>query len=284
MNRILICIAALAAASGAAQASTVIACNTGAMDASNSCFTSHLATFSDQLLWSGLSTSASSFSASPFGPGEYNATWYDSADGANFQVVGSSLIQADNYTLAMTGAGWQNIGHFGPYSFSGNFDSAPDTGVTTSGVGLVLNSYGEQLLGSFNAGSFLVKSDTALSSFGFRIAAITSAAFDVTITLFDGNGNQIGSPLIESGLTGGGNCATLGQNPPVPCNTAPFLYVSTTGNVASFSIATSDPTGFYMDGLDFNTDVPEPASLAITSGGLLTLAYFIRRKRAAARA
>jgi hypothetical protein len=287
VKRILICIAVIVGASGAVQASGVIACN-GVANASNSCYTSHLSTFDLQLNWdTSLSTSASSYVAPPIDGTNYNGTWYASAGYVNVTITGSTLIRADDYVYTHTGVGYINLGNLGPNQFTGSFDSQPDTGLTTSGVGIPLNSLGEGLLGSFNAGSFVIGSNTVLSTFGFRIASSTMANFAVTIKLFgsaDGSGTPL-ETLTQNGLTDGGNCSSLGQltgGVPTPCNTAPFLYVSTTGAVKSFSISTNDPTGFYIDALDLYEPVPEPATMLITGAGLLTLAYFLRRKRAAA--
>jgi hypothetical protein len=289
VNRILICIATIVIASEAAQASGIIACS-GVANSSNSCYTSHLSTFDLQLNWdTTLSTSPVSYSAPSIDGTSYNTTWYGSAGYVNVDIMGTSLIRADDYALVHTVLGWTSPpAGLTPYKFTGNFDSAPDTGFTTSGVGLTLNSYGEGLLGSYNAGSFVIGTNYPLTSFGFRIASITNMNFDVTINLFS-SGDGTGIPLQTltlSSLAGGGNCSSLapgGGATPIPCNTAPFLFISTTGSVRSFSIATNDSTGFYIDDLDLNADpAPEPATMLITGGGLLGLAYVIRRKRATA--
>jgi hypothetical protein len=296
VKRILICIAVIAAASGAVQASGVFACS-GKANSSNSCYTSHLSTFDLQLNWdTSLSTSASSYVAPPIDGTNYNATWYASASFVNVTITGSNLIRGDDYFFTdTTGGGWQNLLNNPPNRVTGSFDSAPDTGLTTSGVGIPVNFYGEGLLGSQgmpgnNGGTFVVGSNTILSTFGFRIASDTNANFVVTINLFsstDGSGTPL-QTLTTNTLTDGGNCSSLAQltplvgGVPTPCNTAPFLYISTTGGVRSFSISTTDPTGFYIDSLDLYEPVPEPVTIVITGAGLLTLAFFLRRKRAAA--
>jgi hypothetical protein len=296
VKRIFICIAAIVIASGALQASGIIACS-GVANSSNSCYTSHLSTFDLQLNWdTSLSTSSSIYTAPVVNGTPASATWYASAGYVNVDITGTSLIRAYDYAmLNNTTRGYQSIPGFGPYKFTGTFDSGPDSGLTTSGVGITIHSFnvpsvsatgaGESLLGSYNAGSFVIGTTAVLSSFGFRIAAISSATFNVTINLFgstDGSGTAL-QTLTLSALSGGGNCQSLSvltNGNPTTCNTAPFIYVNTTGNVRSFSIATSDPTGFYIDALDFNA-VPEPATMLITGGGLVTLAWFLRRKRAA---
>jgi hypothetical protein len=205
-----------------------------------------------------------------------------------------SLVRAEDYAEIIVPIFGGSLvinpnGNYGfPYQFTGSFDSAPDTGFKTSGVGISLGPYGEYLLGSknveiggvqYNAGPITVGSPYALTSFAFRIAAITDATFGVTINLYssaDGSGTPV-QTLSENNLGGGGNCSGLSGNPPVPCNMAPLLYVSTTGVVRSFSIQTSDPTGFYIDALDLST--PEPATMLFTGIGLLSLAFAIRRKR-----
>jgi len=283
VKRILICAAIIVAGSGGLHASSIIACS-GVANSSNSCYTSHLSTFDLQLDWdTALSTSPSSYNAPPVNGTYNNTTWYASADYVNVTVTGTTLIRADDFALVHTGGGWVTPPSWAPYAFTGNFDSAPDSGFTTSGVGLTLNSYGEGLLGSLNAGSFVIGSNTVLSSFGFRISSIFDTNFNVTINLFtstDGSGTAI-QTLTLNNLSGGGNCASLGNVPPMPCNIAPFLYVAATGGVRSFSIATNDPTGFYIDDLDLDVPVstPEPATLVFTGGGLLGLACLIRSKR-----
>jgi hypothetical protein len=227
---------------------------------------------------------------------DYNSTWYASAGYVNIDITGTSLIRADDYALLHTSDGWMSVTGYGPYKFTGSFDSATDSGLTTSGVGIPVHNFsvpgigtggGESLLGSYNAGSFVIGSTNAvLTSFGFRIAAISSATFNLTINLFgstDGSGTAL-QTLTLNALSGGGNCAGLSiltNGSPTPCNTAPFIYVTATGNVRSFSIATSDPTGFYIDALDMNVAAPEPTTMLITGGGLAALAWFLRRKRVA---
>ena len=285
LKRILICIACIAAASEAALASGIISCS-GVANSSNSCDTSHLSTFNLQLNWDTvLSTSPTTYNAPPIDGSNYNTTWYGSAGFVNVTITGTSLIRGDDYALIDTTQGWKTPPPgLTPYMVTGTFDSAPDTGFTTSGVGLAVGPYGEGLLGSYNAGSFVIGSNAVLSTFGFRISSITDANFNVTINLFsssDGSGTPL-QTLTANGLGGGGVCSSLGNTSgPVPCNTAPFLFVNTTGSVRSFSIQTNDPTGFYIDGLDLAEASPEPATLVITGAGLLTLAYCLRRKGAA---
>lgn len=283
MKRILICVATVVFSSGGLQASGIISCS-GVANSSNSCYTSHLSTFDLQLNWdTALSTSATSYVAPPIDSSYYDTTWYASAGYVNVAITGTTLLRADDFALVHTGLGWTSPPYWAPHYFSGNFDSAPDTGFTTPGVGLPLNSYGEGLLGSLDAGSFVIGANTVLTSFGFRIASITDTNFDVTINLFtstDGSGTPA-ETLSLSDLNGGGNCASLSDATPLPCNTAPFVYVTTTGAIRSFSISTSDSTGFFIDAVDLNVAVPEPATLAITGGGLIALACFVRRKRAA---
>jgi hypothetical protein len=242
-----------------------------------------------------LSTSPSVYTPPIEGTG-YNATWYASAGYVNVDITGTSLIRAEDYAMLDTSHGWAAVPGHGPYQFTGSFDSAPDTGLTTSGVGIPVHTFsvpgygtggGESLLGSYNGGSFVIGAGSAvLTSFGFRIAAISNATFNVTINLFgstNGSGTAL-ETLTLNALSGGGNCQSLSQltnGSPTPCNTAPFIYVTATGGVRSFSIVTSDPTGFYIDALDMNVAAPEPTTMLITGGGLVTLAWFLRRKRVA---
>jgi hypothetical protein len=290
VKRILICIAAIIVASEAVQASTIIACGQNTL---NSCYQSYLPTFNAQLDWdSVLSTSPTSYIAPPINGNSYPATWYASGY-MNVSISGSSLIRADDYALVHTGMGWASIPCCAvPHAFTGGFDSAPDTNYP----GYTPGSFGEGLLGSYNAGSFVIGSTLALSSFGFRIASITDQNFTVTIDLFgstNGTGSYqqltVSSALGGGAISGGGNCAglsTLGSNGnPTPCNNAPFIYVSTAGStvgwVHSFSIQTSDTSGFYIDALDL-LEAPEPTTMLVTGGSLLMLALLIRRKRTAA--
>jgi hypothetical protein len=204
----------------------------------------------------------------------------------NVTITGTSLIRAEDYALVNTALGWQPITCCSvAHQFTGGFDSAPDIG---SAWRFAADGYGESLVGSYNAGSFVIGSNKVLSTFGFRIATLTNSIFNVTIDLF-GSANGTGSyeQLTLSNLSGGGNCAGLltfdpHTGTPTPCNNAPFVYVTTTSAVRSFSIATTDSTGFYIDALDVFDPVPEPATMLITGGGLMTLAYFIRRRRTTA--
>lgn len=283
MKRFLICIATLVAASGGLRASSVISC--GILNTSpNPCSSAHLGTFNLQVDWNSLTATNPSDQPTIDG-NSYNTTWDASAGYVNVQVSGTGLIRADNYAMVQVGSNWMNpTGQAGfPYRFTGTFDSPPDTSYTVSNLTVPVGTYGETLLGSKNAGTFVIGTTNAiLNSFGFRVASVTNANFDVTIQLFsstDGSGTPLETLSLAS-LTGGGNCPSLSNSPPQPCNTAPFLFVSTSGGIRSFAVTTNDGTGFYMSGLDVYA-TPEPATMVITGAGLIALAFAIRRKRSA---
>lgn len=276
MKRTLICVASIFLVSGALEASSVIACS-GSATAVNSCYASHLSDFDSNLQWDTLTATNPSAPTTENG-NIYNTTWYGTTGFMNVTVTGTELRLADNYGLVWTGSAWVNPLTFPgyPYRFSGNFDAPPDT---TPSSAVTPGSPGDHLLGSAsNTASFLIGTSSTLDVIGFRVAAVTMSTFDLTLSLFASSDGS-GTPEILSvpGLTGGGNCPGLFNNPPTPCNTAAYVEVITSGPIRSFSVNTNDPSGFYIDTLQVSA--PEPSPMLLTGIGLLAGALVLRRKQ-----
>jgi hypothetical protein len=215
----------------------------------------------------------------------YNTTWDSIGMPSILAITGQALELADNYVDVKKGSKW--LPPTGSYAqtFEGTFNSQPNTGASTPG---------DYLLGSANANAITIQStanNSALTSFGFRIASQDLTSFDVVINLLDVNGNVIQTLNASNysalgNLSGGGNqCTSLAASPPVPCNTAPFIAVMPSqSNVFGFTVVTTntsggaDAMGFYMDTLYYN-QLPEPASLLLTGIGFASLLALHRRRK-----
>jgi hypothetical protein len=171
---------------------------------------------------------------------------------------------------------------------TGNFGTSTSVGAPSSGDYLLgLKNANLTTADTIKIGQDTTKPTYSFNEFGFRIQGASNPNFTVTINLYasaDGTGpilQTLTTPLLSANpQTNSLNCAAMTTNPPGVCNTAPFIWVSTTGSVKSFTIATSDASGFYLDALELTT-VPEPGTLLCAGAGLLGLAYAIRRRRAA---
>jgi hypothetical protein len=290
VKRKLICAVLFSAAPGLLHASGVIAVSCGGasvLTASTTCsnsatYGSILETFSNDLQWNAandivsptLTATNASDPASANG-GLYNTTW--DAVGLPISVTGSDIGLADNYIQVKKFNNWVTPTTPGPQIYEGMFDSQPDASA---------GSPGDYLIGSGNGSAITIASTNPLdplSSFGFRISTQDYTSFDVVIQLYGATGNAIGSPLVVSNLGGGGLCTNLAAATPVPCNTAPFIQVTTGGGVYSFSVYTTQTDGqadtgpFFLDTF-YYSGAPEPGSLLLAGAGLASMIAFARRR------
>lgn len=287
MKRILKCVGWVIGVSGVLQASGIVSCNPNPNATSNACSASYLNTF-ETVQWNTL------YATNPSDPVNfstgltYNTTsapWDTSLAGVNIQVTGQDARVAVNYadmpevynsqTYWVPSSSVANS----PYSFTGQFNSQPDAGSGSPGDYLVGSA---QPSGGGSAAPLVISANQPLTMFGFRISAVTMTSFQLTVDLFT-SANGAGAPaeILTYNLTNGGNCSGLiSSSPttaPTPCNNAPFVAINPTGQYRSFSVSTSDPTGFYLDGFDL--ELPEPGAMLLSGAGLIGLAYLIRRKR-----
>ncbi len=102
----------------------------------------------------------------------------------------------------------------------------------------------------------------SLSAFGFEVVPFSSnlgGPYSIFVTLEDGQTLSVSAP--------GGDFNTG--------TTTPFFFGYYGGPVASLTITTNDPNGFAFGNF---VDVPEPASMALLTAGLLGMACFSRRR------
>jgi hypothetical protein len=276
-------------------ASGVIACS-GDAGAVNSCYTSHLASFTTQLDWA--------IVGSPDGA-LYTGVWTANnvlSSGLDVSVSGQGLDINEGIRLA------HNLGkvfyinqwtapnvppeppsYYHPGHFQATSNPNADIAIikadpTIHLLGLALNGStpltNEGLLLNFSSG---------FDNLGFFAAGQNNPDYSLTIQIFDGLGGT-GTSLFSNtfNFTGsGGTCLGMSAGPPVGCNDAPFIFASAFGNNArSVILSSNDDRGFYItnlhinDGSAANQPVPEPATV-IVSGcgiGLLLLSRRLRRR------
>jgi hypothetical protein len=267
---------------GALQAATVISCS-GVATSSNSCYANSLPSFTTRLDWAVF--------GAPDGVLHQGVWTANNVAGYDISVSSQNsagLRVADNFASVLVNGNWILAGFIptSPYAFAGHFDAPPDTAQTSAiPPG---NPYGDHLLGvATNANQanakLVIDFSVALSDVALRIASTTASGFDARMQLFsglDGTGILLGDNTY-TGLTGGGNCATLSvsvSNPPSPCNDAPLIGMAGFNDlvVKSIVLSTSDPDGFFISSLMVNS-APEPASMILCGGGVLLL--LLRKKR-----
>ena len=148
--------------------------------------------------------------------------------------------------------------------FQGHFDSIPDAGSGTP--------YGDHLVGFSSAqGPLLIQFSDALMSVGFNISSKVLLGVDATVKAYAVlNPTSSDIPIF------------LYQSPPVPCNDAPFVGIaSSSAQIRSLLISSTDTAGFYINGLYLGTEqVPEPAAVFLIGGGLLLIGGVSRKYRA----
>jgi hypothetical protein len=284
---------------GCLHASTVISCSTNTSLVS-SCSSNNLPVFESQLDWA--------IFGNPTGSTQ-NLWTANMGGGMSVSVSSESaagLRTADNFGQVHFGGYWvaanlsfppPPIGPAAPpFYFPGHFDWSTS------------NPYGESLMGlvtmpnptaGFGAGdaAMNISFSKPVTDFGFSIAGaggscagIEGCLFGVTMRVYDINNHLIFDSSTQAtnpfaNLAGGGACSALttaivsDTSPPAGCNNAPYLGYSGSALISRIQLLTTDSKGFYIGGVGY-TAVPEPASVLLTSGGILLFAYARRRRRA----
>lgn len=268
---------------GALHASTVISCGWDTT-ALNNCMSGGLANFQTKLDWAAFGT--------PDGA-VHTGLWTANTGGMNISVStigtgsGEGSRSAYVFDAVKVGGVWTDPGlapFATPYAFPGNFNSITDSQPPSPEA--PDSPYGDHLMGLRGNGDtsvpatsrqLLIDFGQTLGKVGFRIASNSDFSFNATVQFFGGaNGtNPIGTWHFNS-LTGGGVCNTLSinaANPPIPCNTAPFIAAMGI-NARGMSISTSDVDGFWIG--DIHT-APEPSAMIFAGCGL-GLLYLGRKK------
>ncbi len=200
----------------------------------------------------------------------------------------STLERVDNGFLYNSGGSWIPIPVTLASRFDGHFNSVPNAGSGTP--------YGDHLVGFNRAqGPLLIQFSSPIASIGFNISTKVTFAVDATVRAYSvANPTSSDIPILSYRVTdtgGGGaagSCPGLYQTPPVPCNDAPFLAVeSSTAQIRSVVISSTDDRGFYIDSLFIGAEgpstVPEPAAGLLIGGGLLAFGIVSQKYRARAR-
>lgn len=163
-----------------------------------------------------------------------------------------------------------------PYQFGDNLLGAVAGQVAGPGPGPLIGPGGPfgpsqaELTFSFNQ---------LLYGVAFELSSATNQNFIATLNAYDSSGDLLGQYQVDTNGTGaGGNCASLGNIPPVPCNDAPVIqFYDADGHIASVVLVVNDSSGLFVDGLSLNVSAPEPETAPLIGGGLIVLALLAKR-------
>jgi hypothetical protein len=276
--------------SGQLFASGVIACS-GDAGAVNSCYTSHLPSFTTQLDWAIVGTPDGSL---------YNGVWTAnnvlssgldvSASGQNLAALNEGIRLAHNIGRVFYGGEWTPAGStpVPGYYHPGHFQqtSNPNASINDIKSDPAVHLLGLALDGTMPIdGALLLNFSSGFDNLGFFASALVDTNFSLRVQVFAGAG---GSGLSLSDTTfnfngSGGTCASMMNSPPTGCNDAPFIFASAFGNGAqSVLLSSSDNRGFYISNLylgDGSAEVPEPGPMILSACGLALLLIGNKRFR-----
>lgn len=284
---------------GNLSATVVLTCgfNGGPLSGSG-CYSLPTFSFNETLDWQTAYGSADSGAHSTtYNPVTSGGPWLAAATdsgltvGADFGPTysGTNVIsRLDNFALVNVEGNWVLPFTTGAYAdwqnWAGTFDAAPDAGVGATGDHLLSTSGG--------MGALELQFSSGISGALFRISNGTTGDVDATVAAYSvlhpiATDVPIMTYTIHAtsldGTAPGGNCAGLSNSPtPIPCNTAPYIGISTGGllNIRSLVISTPSATGVFLDTLylDDGMATPEPGTMALT-GVVGILAFLGRRRR-----
>jgi uncharacterized cupin superfamily protein len=271
---------------GALHASTVVSCS-WASTATNSCIQGGLTNFATQLDWAAFGINGA----------VHTGLWTNTMSGYNVTVseqnilAGEGARTADNFGSVLYNGTWydyQSAPIVVPNAFVGHFNSSSTPIVNVPGDYQNIGVPGDHLMGlAANGGgssnrALVIDFGKVDPNFGFRIAAVQNASFNLTMNIFsgaNGTGTLIGTYNFNS-LTGGGTCATLRPgtgNTPAACNDAPFIAALNVAAARSISLSTDDLHGFFIGDIYAGQVVPEPTPFLFAGCGLVLL--YIGKKR-----
>lgn len=273
--------------SGQLFASGVIACS-GEAAAVNSCYTSHLPTFTTQLDWAIVGTPNGALHTGVWTANHLLVSGLEvSVQGQNLAPVNEGLRLAYNIGRVFYGGEWTpagmtpSPGYFHPGHFQQT--SNPNADIEAIKANPAVHLLGLALDGNLTNQALLLDFSSGFDNLGFFASALTDADFSLRVQIFAGAGGT-GASLADTTFNfngSGGMCSSMTNSPPTGCNNAPFIYASAFGNSAlSVVLSSSDSRGFYIGNLylaDGSAHLPEPGPMILSAFGLAVLV--IGRKR-----
>jgi hypothetical protein len=276
--------------SGHMYASGVIACS-GDAGAVNSCYTSHLPSFTTQLDWAIVGSPDGSLYTGVWTANNVLQSGLDvSASGQNLAALNEGIRLAHNIGRVFYGGEWTPAGStpVPGYYHPGHFQqtSNPSADINTIKADPAVHLLGLALDGATPIdGTLLLNFSSGFDNLGFFASALVDTDFSMRVQVFAGAG---GTGLSLSDTTfnfsgSGGTCAAMVNAPPTGCNNAPFIFASAFGNGAqSVILSSSDNRGFYISNLyiyDGSVAVPEPGPMVLSACGLALLLIGSKRMR-----
>jgi hypothetical protein len=288
---------------GTLSATVILSCNlNGSALPSGSCYSLQNFSFNETLDWqSAYGTADDTSPNNPnYNPVTSGGPWLAALTPSGLQVGstfgptygGTNLIsRIDNFGLVFNGTDW--VFPFDPsvpaynnwQNFNGTFDAPVDPNNPNTGP------TGDHLLStSGGTGALELQFSRGISGALFRISNGTSGDVDATIAAYGVlNPSATDIPLMTytihatlsgDGSTPGGVCASLYNDPPTPCNTAPYIGITGGGlsNIRSVVISTPTASGVYIDTLYLSdAEVPEPSTFVLT--GVVGILAILARRR-----
>lgn len=289
MLRILRCVVLSAAVAASLSASTVLTCSfNGGPFSGAGCYNSpalFTTSSTDWLAALGAANQPAHTVAS--GPWQFTDTNGVTVGLTTGPALGATdtLLRADNFTRYFD----SGTGTWRPYNAPGSpyiayaavqsfFDAPPDVGAGFPGDHLV-STNGQP-------GPLEIQFSQGINGVMFRISTPTSTDVVATIAAYSqANPTAFDTPISTYSINAtnaAGTCVSLGNNPPVPCNVAPYIGIEgIPGNIRSVVISTPDNAGMYIGSLylDYDsTGIPEPGTFALFGGALIALVAAVRHR------
>jgi hypothetical protein len=272
---------------GTASASIVTSCAiNGGVLATGNCYAFASFSTSETLDWqTAYGTADAGSHSTTYDPYAQGSPWLSAATGSGLTVGATfgagytgdkTISRVDNFGRVLVDGVWETRLQTSTYAnwqnYLGMFDAPPDADAGSPGDHLLQTTGGVSALElQFNRG---------ISGIMFRISTGTSGDVNATIAAYAvDNPTGLDTPLTTytinahstSGPNPAGTCATLANNPPTVCNTAPYIGVEGLNfNIRSIVISTPDTAGLFIDTLYFNdplspTDAPEPSTFGFAA-------------------
>jgi hypothetical protein len=169
--------------------------------------------------------------------------------------------------------------------FPGHFNAPGGTDAPVEGAGYGY-PYGDHLVELQNGGPLeLTFLNRDVLGVWLRVSSMTSSDFNASVEAFDSSGNVLGTYNIQAGGSGG-QCASLSDDLPTPCNDAPYIgFYDPEGRIHSIYISVlsnNNLVGFAVDTLSVD-EVPEPSIPPMIGGGLAAFSLWRRWRRTRSR-